>query len=121
MKWITGGGLTGIASELRKAKLDQLNAENNETRITAEVTIEQLQARQAALIEGRGAWVSKVVQAAYAAPFVLYNAKVVIWDKVLGWGTTDPLGPFETNLGLIVVGFYFLTTGATHTIRQMRK
>ena len=61
------------------------------------------------------------MQAAWAAPFIVYNAKVIIWDKVLKLGVTDPLGQFEQNIGMIIVGFYFLATGAAFTINQMKK
>lgn len=119
--WFTGGGLNGIASELRQAHADKLQAQTNEDKIAADVTIAQLNARQNALIQGKGSWISKVVQAAWATPFIIYNAKVIVWDKVLKLGTTDPLGQFEQNLGMIIVGFYFLATGAAFTINQVKK
>ncbi len=121
IRWITGGGLSGVASELRQAYKDKLDAQNDEQRIQADITIKQLEARQNALIEGQMSWISKVVQAAWAAPFIIYNAKVIVWDKVFKLGVTDPLGQFEQNIGMIIVGFYFLTTGATVAIRQARK
>lgn len=121
LSWITGGGLSGITSDLRQAYKDKLDAANDGDRIAAEVTIAQLTARQAALIEGKGAWVSKAVQAAYATPFVVYNAKVIVWDKVLGLGVTDPLGEYERNLGLMVAGFYFLTVGGGYLIGRARR
>ncbi len=120
-KWLTGGGFSGIASELRQAHADKLNAQTDEQKLTADVTINQLEARQNAMIKGQGSWISKAVQAAWATPFIVYNAKVIVWDKVLGLGVTDPLGQFEQNLGMIIVGFYFLTTGAAFTINQVRK
>lgn len=121
LSWITGGGLNGLASQLRLAQQDKLNAANDEERIAAEVEIQQLQSRQQALISGKGAWISNVVQALFAIPYIVYNAKVIVWDKVLGLGVTDPLGPHETNLGLIIVGFYFLTVGVKSTIRQAKR
>lgn len=121
IKWLTSGGLSGVASELRQARKDKLDAQNDDQRIQADVTISQLEARQNALINGKGAWVSKVVQAAWATPFIVFNAKVIIWDKVLGLGVTDPLGPFEQKIGVTIVGFYFLTTGVMLAINQVRK
>ena len=121
LKWITGGGFKGIASELRQAHADKLKAQTDEQKLAADITISQLEARQNAMIKGKGSWISKAVQAAWATPFIIYNAKVIVWDKVFGWGVTDPLGQFEQNLGMIIVGFYFLTTGAAFTISQVRK
>lgn len=119
--WLTGGGLGGIASELRQAHKDKLSAANDGDRIAADITIAQLTARQGALINGKGAWVSKLVQAMYAAPFLVYNGKVIVWDKVLGLGVTDPLGQYEQNLGIMVAGFYFLTVGGGYLIGKARR
>lgn len=112
--------LKAIAREIAQIQVARKNAETDQARIEADIRMTQLQARQRALTEGRGAWVSKAVQAAYAAPFVIYNGKVIIWDKVLGWGVTDPLGPFEQQVGTIIVGFYFLAIGGRAIINQWR-
>jgi len=119
--WIMRGGLSGIAEQLQVAHRNKLQAETNEQKLAADITIKQLEARQNALIQGKGAWVSKAVQAAWAFPFIIFNFKVIVWDKVLKLGVTDPLGEFERNIGMIIVGFYFLTTGANYAIRQMKK
>ena len=119
--WIMRGGLSGIAEQLQVAHRNKLQAETDEQKLAADITIKQLEARQNALIQGKGAWVSKAVQAAWAFPFIIFNFKVIVWDKVLKLGVTDPLGEFERNIGMIIVGFYFLTTGATYAIRQVKK
>ena len=119
--WIMRGGLSGIAEQLQVAHRNKLQAETDEQKLAAEITIKQLEARQNALIHGKGAWISKAVQAAWAFPFIIFNFKVIVWDKVLKLGVTDPLGQFEQNIGMIIVGFYFLATGAAFTINQVRK
>ena len=121
LTWIMGGGFSGIAEQLQIAHRNKLQAETDEQKLAADVTIKQLEARQNALVQGEGAWVSKVVQAAWATPFIIFNFKVIVWDKVLKLGVTDPLGQFEQNIGMIIVGFYFLATGAAFTINQVRK
>ena len=97
VRWITGGGLSGVASSLRQAHKDKLDAQNDEQRIQADITIRQLEARQNALIEGQMSWISKVVQAAWATPFIIYNAKVIVWDKVFKLGVTDPSRTIRTE------------------------
>ena len=119
--WIMGGGLSGIAEQLQIAHQNRLQAQTDEQKLAADIAIKQLEARQNALIHGKGAWISKAVQAAWALPFIIFNFKVIVWDKVLGLGVTDPLGQFEQNIGVIIVGFYFLATGAAFTINQVRK
>ena len=48
-----------------------------------------------------------MIRPLFAAPFIIFAWKVVIWDKVLGWGTTDALDPNMWNVFLTVVGAYF--------------
>lgn len=55
----------------------------------------------------QGSWMTRLVRPAFAAPFVVYVWKLVIWDKVLGWGSTDPLGADLTALMQVIVGAYF--------------
>jgi hypothetical protein len=119
--WIMGGGLSGIAEQLQIAHRNRLQAQTDEQKLAADITIKQLEARQNALIHGKGAWLSKAVQATWALPFIIFNFKVIVWDKVLKLGVTDPLGQFEQNIGMIIVGFYFLTTGAVFAINQVKK
>ena len=120
LQFITGGGVNGIAKEIRQYHTDRLKAETDKDKLAIDLEIEHLRQRQNALTRGSGAWISKLIQALWAAPFILYNFKVVFYDKVLGLGVTDKLGSFEQNIGMIIVGFYFLTTGAVYTINKIR-
>lgn len=99
--------LNGVLGDLKDAYIAKQAAKNDRERIHAEQRIARLEARKQVLL--RSSPTSSIVQAAWAAPFIIYNAKIIVWDKVLGWGVTDPLGPFETNIGYMVVGFYFLS------------
>lgn len=111
LRFITGGGLAGIADRLADAYEAKQRAQTDREKLQADMAIARLEARRDALVTGQGAWVSKLVQALWAAPFIVYAWKIIVWDKVLKLGVTDPLGPFETNIGMIIVGFYFLTIG----------
>ena len=115
LKWVTGGGLSGIAAQLRGAYQDKLNATNDAERIAAEISIAQLEARQRVLASGGK--ITALVQFLWAAPFIVYNAKLIIWDKVLGWGVTDPLSPALYDVQTIIVGFFFLTAGLANLKR----
>lgn len=109
---IFGGG---IPDQLRRAYEAKLAAKNDADRIKAEIDIARLEARQASHAIG-GRWIT-LVQIAFALPFVIYNAKLVIWDKVLGLGVTDPLSPELYTLQSVIVGFFFVTT----TIRGLAR
>lgn len=41
----------------------------------------------------------------------IYLGKLLIWDKVLGLGTTDPLAGWVETTANLIVGFYFAKRG----------
>src|SRR3990167_2818317 len=69
--------------------------------------IAQRQTETALLRSEQGWWVTALVRPMMAAPFIIFAWKVVVWDKVLGWGVTDPLDPNMWSVFLTVVGAYF--------------
>lgn len=117
LSFFTGGAFKSIASELNDAYQAKLNAANDEQRIAADVAIAKANARVAAQTQGAGSFWAKVMRAGFAIPFILYNGKLIIWDKMLGWGTTDPLSPYLETVGWMVIGFYFLD----NTVRFMKR
>jgi len=50
-----------------------------------------------------------------------YFGKLLIWDKVLGWGTTDPLAGFASVTANLVVSFYFVKRGFENVARIIRR
>ena len=96
-----------IAEQIRLARRDVIEAKNDQARIAADVTLARLEAQEQVLRQG-GLWVT-AVQVGFALPFIVYNAKLMIWDKVLGLGATDPLSPELYSLQSVVVGFFFVT------------
>lgn len=52
---------------------------------------------------------------------VLYFAKLLVWDKVLGLGTTDPLAGFASTTANLVISFYFAKRGFENVARIMRR
>lgn len=110
---------SGLAKELRRAFEARANAQTEQERIEAELRIAHLEARQAS--RALGGRLTAWVQAIWAAPFILYNAKLLIWDKVLGLGATDPLSQSLMDLQLRIVTFYFggaVAIGAINAIRR---
>ncbi len=114
MIWWTLGK---VAARLVDAYSARDAAQTDADRIAADVAIKQLEARQAAIVAG-GRWLAPV-QAAFAVMFLIYNAKLIIWDKVLGLGVTDPLSPELYWLQGIVVGFIFLQAGVDKVMRKV--
>jgi len=107
---LLGGGIVGtIAKQINVAYQNKLNAKNAKERIEADKLIAELEARRAVLVAEQGHWMTRWIRPAFALPFVIFNFKVVVWDKVLGWGVTDDLSAEFWQLQMIVFGCYFLT------------
>ena len=51
----------------------------------------------------------------------IYFSKLLIWDKVLGLGTTDPLAGFAAVTSNLVVSFYFAKRGFENVARIIRR
>ena len=107
--WLLGGGIAAIGKQLNEAYQAKLTAQTTESKLEADKRIATLQAQQAVLIAEQGSWMTRWIRPAFAAPFVIYNFKIVVWDKVLGMGATDALSAEFWQLQMIVFGAYFLT------------
>lgn len=103
--------LAKVGLDLMAAKTQQANATTDQQRIEAEVTIHQLEARQEVLIAEQATRATRWIRPLFALPFVIYNFKVIVWDKVFGFGTTDVLSDQYWQLQMIVFGAYFITRG----------
>jgi len=51
----------------------------------------------------------------------VYFAKLLVWDKVLGLGTTDPLAGFASVTSNLVVSFYFAKRGFENIARIIKR
>ena len=108
LSWLLGGGVAAITKSIREIRKDELDAKNTTERIKAEKEIATLEARRAVLVaEAKSNW-NVVFRAIMAFPFIAFVYKVVIYDKLLGLGSTDNLSPDLWNLMMVVYGFYFV-------------
>ena len=78
-----------------KAKLDAANLHD---RIAADLAGQAIAAEIAArksadavIIAEQGRWYTAVIRPLLAIPVIIFMWKVIVWDKVLGLGTTDAL------------------------------
>lgn len=110
--WLIGliNPLTRISEKLVAAYAEKQNAQTEQQRIAAEERIHTLEAQKAVILQGQSDPFERWVRIGFAAPFVVYNAKLLVWDKILGWGVTDGLGPELATIQSIVIGGYFLTS-----------
>jgi hypothetical protein len=115
--------LTGsVVKELAAAYRARESAKTDVERIAADERIKVLEAKQAVLVTeaGSGGFASWI-RPLFALPFVIYLWKLVVWDKVLGMGATDPLSPQLADIMMLVIGAYFLGRTAEKVTRIIRK
>ena len=106
-----------IAREIRGALRDRQNAANDAERIAADQRIATLETIRSVQTAGSATWIPKAIRALWSLPLILYLWKLVVWDKILGWGVTDTLGAYELWVGQAIVTFYFVT-GAIQVLRK---
>jgi hypothetical protein len=103
-----------ILNSLVAAYKARLEATNTTERLAVDLAakeiaaeIEARKAAQAIIIAEQGRWWTAAIRPMFAAPFVIFTWKVVVWDKVLGWGTTDPLaGEIATWAGYVILAYF---------------
>jgi hypothetical protein len=108
---LLGGPFAKAALDAYRAKL---SAENASEKIVAdlaarELAVEQRErelASQSVIAEQRR-WYTALPRPLFAFAFVIYAWKVVVWDKVLSLGSTDPLSGDVANWATIVLTAYF--------------
>lgn len=110
MMWLLGlvDPISRIVGKIADAKVAHANAETDKERIAAQERVKTLEARRDVLVAESRSPINSMIRAAFALPFVIYNAKLVLWDKVLGLGATDGLSPELFQVEIACIGFYFL-------------
>jgi hypothetical protein len=106
---IGGPVITGLINAY-KAKLDAANIQD---RIAADLAAKEIEAEIAArkeasaiIIAEQGRWYTAIIRPLLAFPLVIYLWKVIVWDKVLGLGTTDPItGMVADWTGTIITAY----------------
>jgi hypothetical protein len=106
---IGGPVITGLINAY-KAKLD---AANTQDRIAADLAAKEIEAEiearkqaSAIIIAEQGRWYTAIIRPLLALPIIIYLWKVVVWDKVLGLGSTDPItGMIADWTGMILAAY----------------
>ncbi|MGB3391031.1 MAG: hypothetical protein WBA88_23970 [Pseudaminobacter sp.] len=107
LSWIGGGGLSSITKALQQAYEAKLRAQTDGEKLKADVAIRELEAQRSVILAAQSDKVERWVRVGFALPFIVYNAKLVLWDKVLGLGVTDPLSADLAQIQMVVLGGYF--------------
>ena len=120
---LIAGPVLGKAVDAYKARLDSGNTSD---RIAADLAGRELavQQREAELqtqyrIASLGRWYEPDKLMGYTV--AIYFAKILVWDKVLAFGVTDPLGGFAETTATAIVACYFIKRGFENVARIIRK
>lgn len=108
---LIGGPFAKAAVDAYRAKLSSENASEKVAADLAarELAVEQREnelATQLTIAE-QGRWFTALPRPLFAFAFVIYVWKVVVWDKVFGFGSTDPLSGDVSQWAMIVLAAYF--------------
>ena len=108
---LLGGPFAKAAVDAYRAKL---SAENTSEKIAADLAARELSVEQRerelatqVVIAEQGRWYTALPRPLFASAFIIYVWKVVVCDKVLGLGSTDPLSGDVAQWAMIVLTAYF--------------
>ena len=119
--------LTTIAQKLPLAFLERWltyleKRDDNDTARLRDILSAEIEARKLQtqiVIAEQQWWATAIIRPLIAWPIGIYIWKVVVWDKVLGLGTTDPLSGGMEWVMTAVVGAYFLARPIEKAVRSV--
>jgi hypothetical protein len=99
LRWLSRFLAGPIVESVISAYKARLATDNSQDRTAAELAAKaieaEIEARKSAaaiIIAEQGRWYTAVIRPLLAVPVIIYLWKVIVWDKVLGLGTTDTIG-----------------------------
>lgn len=111
------GPISQISKDIKETRIAIENAKNESERLSLTERLAVLDARKTTILAAQSDPVERWVRTLLAFPFIVYINKLVIWDKVLAWGTTDPLSEDLKQILFVVLSGYFIDT----IVRRFRK
>jgi hypothetical protein len=126
--WMTIISFLGgpVVKALIDAYSVKLKAENADAKIAADLAAAEIASQTAEIsavtnyrIAELGHWYEPDKLIGYCV--TIYFAKLLVWDKVLGFGTTDALAGFAAITANLVVSFYFAKRGFENVARIIKR
>lgn len=111
LSFASSGTVGRVLDTLDKKTDAQTERERTHAEVTKEVIRAEVEAQKAGrdiLIAEQGRWYTAIIRPLFALPFVIYIWKLVVWDKVLSLGVTDPLSAQLSDIMLTVIGAFFI-------------
>ena len=92
----------------------KLAAANTQDKLAVDVAVKEIEAEIAAraqasaiIVAEQGRWWTSMIRPLAALPVVIYIWKVIVYDKVLGLGSTDAItGDVGTWAGVIITTYF---------------
>ena len=114
LKWLAGfltGPLLQSGADIWKAKIA---AGTDHDKLAADLAARELMVEQrevevnADVVKAeQGRWYTAAIRPLMMLPFIIFTWKIIVYDKVMGLGTTDPLDPNMWSVFMLCVGSYF--------------
>ena len=105
--------ISKITNKIIDLRIQQSNAQTQQDKIRADEEVSKLQAQRDVLIAESGSKINALIRILFAFPCAVYINKLIIYDKVLGWGSTDDLSNNLWWIVTVVIGFYFVQSIAS--------
>ena len=106
-----GGPLLSNLLGAYKARLESMTGQDKMAVELAikeiEAEIEARKAAQAVILAEQGTWFTRAPRAIVQRSFALFVAKCVVWDNLLGLGSTDPLNGDIASWAGMVMAMWF--------------
>jgi hypothetical protein len=115
-----------VAKALVEGYQAKLAAGNTSERIAADLAGKEIGAQQAEMQAVTQLKIAEIghpfeVEKLFAYITLIYYAKLIIWDKVLGLGVTDPLTGWVLWAANLIIGFYFTKRGFENVARIIKR
>lgn len=107
-RWLLSAGLGSIEKRIAAVEERKRIALENGHEWKVKLLDAEL-GRLHSMLEAQGRpepWTRKLFRALLVTPAIVLLWKIVVWDKVLGWGVTDPLGELLVYYVGAVISYY---------------
>jgi hypothetical protein len=118
-----GGPVIKGLIEAYQAKLKAGNVDN---RIAADLAATEIAAQTAETNAQNQLKIAEIghpweVEKLFAYVTLFYYSKLLLWDKVLGLGSTDPLTGWALWAANLIISFYFVKRGFENVARIIKR
>jgi len=114
LQWILSVLSAPVFNSIVEAYKAKLAATNTQDKLAVDLAVKEIEAEIAAraqacaiVVAEQGRWWTSMIRPLAALPVVIYIWKVIVYDKVLGLGTTDAItGDVGTWAGVIITTYF---------------